>query len=136
MDIEVGGHSGLFMRRFYGGSHWETLHFTPQTLPSLISDSSQQVHDVSNRQNQPGIIEIKGLKTSTLRKAKQLHWTGEKKVQWGMSNVLKVSLQTTIYSLGLSWMVAATNCERVGDQLRNGTPVSAAGKTGHFDRRF
>ena len=37
---------------------------------------------------------------------------------------------------GLSWMVAATNCERVGDQLRNGTPVSAAGKTGHFDRRL
>jgi hypothetical protein len=32
-----------------------------------------------------------------------------------------------------SWMVAATNCERVGDQSRNGTPVSAAGKTGHFE---
>ena len=36
---------------------------------------------------------------------------------------------------GRSWMVAATNCERVGDQSRNGRPVSAAGKTGHFDRR-
>src|ERR1700728_4474050 len=34
-----------------------------------------------------------------------------------------------------SWMVAATNCERVGDQSRNGTPVSAAGKTSHFDCR-
>jgi hypothetical protein len=50
-------------------------------------------------QNQPGIIEIKGLKTSHLREVKQLHWTGEKYVQWGMSNVLKVSLQTTIHSL-------------------------------------
>jgi hypothetical protein len=29
-------------------------------------------------------------------------WTGEKSVQWGMSNVLKVSLQTTIYSLAES----------------------------------
>ena len=113
------------MRRFYGWSHWETLHFTPQTLPSLISDSSQKVHDVSDRQNQPGIIEIKGLKTSTLRKAKQLHWTGEKKVQWGVSNVLKVSLQTTIYSLAVrGWSqrrIASElgiNCETVRRYLR------------------
>jgi hypothetical protein len=33
-------------------------------------------------------------------------------------------------------MVAATNCERVGDQSRNGAPVSAPGKPGHFDRRL
>ncbi len=35
-----------------------------------------------------------------------------------MSNVLKVSLQTTIYSLSERGLVAATNCERLGDQSR------------------
>src|ERR1700739_1807368 len=50
-------------------------------------------------QNRPVIIEIKGSNPATLRKTKQLRGTWKKTVQWGMSNVLKVSLQTTIYSL-------------------------------------
>ena len=50
-------------------------------------------------QNQPVIIEIKEVKPPILRKAKQLRETGRKSVQWSISNVLKVSLQTTIYSL-------------------------------------
>jgi hypothetical protein len=82
-------------------------------------------------QNQPGIIEIKGSKPATLKKAKQLHWIGEKSVHWGMLNVLKVSLQTTIRSLAeRGW-----SQRRIGDKSRNGTPLSAAGKTGHFDPR-
>jgi hypothetical protein len=39
-------------------------------------------------------------KPATLSKAKQLHRTRNKQVQWGMSNVLKV-MQTTIYSLAV-----------------------------------
>jgi hypothetical protein len=36
------------------------------------------------------------------------------------------------YSIYRSWMVAATNCGRVGDQSRNGAQVSAPGIPGHF----
>jgi len=45
-----------------------------------------------------------------------------------MSNVLKVSLQTTMYSLAPTRMVAAAHCEGVGDQPGNGRPVFAAAK--------
>jgi hypothetical protein len=38
------------------------------------------------------------------------------------------------YSIYRSWMVAAANCGRVGDQSRNGAQVSAPGIPGHFDR--
>jgi hypothetical protein len=38
-------------------------------------------------------------KPATLRKAKLLRGTGDKSVQWSMSNFRKMSLQTTIYSL-------------------------------------
>jgi hypothetical protein len=48
-------------------------------------------------QNRPVIIDLR--KAATLRKTKLLHGTGRKAVQWSMSNVLKVSLETTIYSL-------------------------------------
>jgi hypothetical protein len=50
-------------------------------------------------QNHPGIIEIKGLKTSHFKECKTAPWGQEQTGSMGMSNVLKVSLQTTIYSL-------------------------------------
>jgi hypothetical protein len=53
-----------------------------------------------------------------------------------MSNVLKVSLQTTIYSLAPARLVAAPDSTRSRDQPRHRRPifiVGAAGKTGHFD---
>jgi hypothetical protein len=50
-------------------------------------------------QNQPGIIEIKGLKTSHSKESKTAPWDLGKSGSMGMSNVLKVSLQTTIYNL-------------------------------------
>jgi predicted transcriptional regulator len=45
------------------------------------------------------IFEIKGSKPATLRRKKRLCWAWENPVQWGMSNVLKVSLQVTIRNL-------------------------------------
>jgi hypothetical protein len=50
-------------------------------------------------QNQPLKVEIKGFKPATLWNRKQLLRTARMRAQWGMSNVLKVSLQATIYSL-------------------------------------
>ena len=77
-------------------------------------------------QNRPAIIEINGLKTATLRKAKQLRVTVKETVQWGMSNVLKVSLQTTIHSLAdLGWpqrriaRELGINRETVGQEPEN-----------------
>ena len=70
-------------------------------------------------QNRPAIIEIKGLKTATLRKAKQLRVTVKETVQWGMSNVLKVSLQTTIYSFSRSRVVSAPDCTRTWHKSRD-----------------
>src|SRR6516225_4107009 len=82
-------------------------------------------------QNRPAIIEIKRLKTSHFKESKTApRGTGEKSVQWGMSNVLKVSLQTTIYSLadrGWSQRRIASelgiNRETVGRYLRLAKPA-------------
>jgi hypothetical protein len=86
-------------------------------------------------QNQPVIIEIKEVKPPILRKAKQLRETGRKSVQWSISNVLKVSLQTTIYSLAQrGWSQrriakeSGINRETVGRYLR--LPKSAISITG------
>src|SRR3984893_1229282 len=78
-------------------------------------------------QNQPGIIEIKGLKTSHFKESKtaprDLEQTGSMgHVECPQSEPANNDLQPR-----RSWMVAATNCERVGDQSRDGTPVSAPG---------
>ena len=73
-------------------------------------------------QYRPAIIEINGLKTATLRKAKQLRVTVKETVQWGMSNVLKVSLQTTIHSLADLRMASAPDCTRAWDQPRDRWP--------------
>src|SRR5258708_11157130 len=42
---------------------------------------------------------LRGSKPATFWNRKQLLWTARMRDQWGMSNVLKVSLQTTIHSL-------------------------------------
>src|ERR1700754_2256263 len=55
-------------------------------------------------QNQPLKVEIKGFKTSHFLEPKTVPQDRAERDQWGMSNVLKVSLQTTIYSLhGRGW---------------------------------
>jgi hypothetical protein len=51
--------------------------------------------------------------------------------QWGMSNILKVSLQATIYSLhDRGW-----SRRRIARELEIDWAVFAVGKTSHFDRR-
>jgi len=104
--------------------------------PRFISCSLLGYYVSAISQNQPGIIEIKGLKTSHFKESKtaprDLEQTGSMgHVECPQSEPANNDLQP-----GQSWMVAATNCERVGDQSRNGTPVSAASKTGHFDHRL
>jgi hypothetical protein len=114
----------------------------PKVLISYSRDSpdhAQRVLDLAMSaisQNQPGISEIKGLKTSHFKESKtapldrgEIGSMGH--VECPQSEPANNDLQPC-----RSWMVATTNCERVGDQSRNSTPVSAAGKTGHFDRRL
>jgi hypothetical protein len=85
-------------------------------------------------QNQPGIIEIKGLKTSHFKESKTAPLDRGEIGSMGHVECPQSEPANNDLQPGRSWMVATTNCERVGDQSRNGTPVSAAGKTGHFDR--
>jgi hypothetical protein len=86
-------------------------------------------------QNQPGIIEIKGLKTSHFHESKTAPLDRGEIGSMGHVESPQSEPANNDLQPGRAWMVAATNCERVGDQSRNGTPVSAASKTGHFDRR-
>src|ERR1700736_870474 len=87
-------------------------------------------------QNQPGIIEIKGLKTSHFQERKTAPLDRGEIGSMGHVECPQSEPANNDLQPGRAWMVAATNCERVGDQSRNGTPVSAAGKTGHFDHRL
>ena len=50
-------------------------------------------------QTRPAIIEIKGLQNSHFKESKTAPWDWLETFRWGMSNVLKVGLQTTICSL-------------------------------------
>src|ERR1700758_3619160 len=86
-------------------------------------------------QNRPGIIEIKGLKTSHFKESKTapLDW-GEigsmGHVECPQSEPANNNIQPS-----RSRMVAATNSERVWDQSRNGGAVFAVVKTGRYDCR-
>src|SRR5258708_32533092 len=79
---------------------------------------------------------LRGSKPATSWKRKQLLWTARMRDQWGMSNVLKVSLQTTIHSLydrGWSRRRIARELgidrETVGRYLRLAKPaISTPGK--------
>src|SRR5271165_3535675 len=86
-------------------------------------------------QTRPAIIEINGLKTSHFKESKTAPFhRGEigsmGHVQSPQSESANNDLQP-----GRSRMVAATDCERTGDQSRDSGPVFAVGKTGHFDHR-
>jgi hypothetical protein len=67
-------------------------------LEEVANETTRQMAELVERylsaisQNQPSIIEIKGLKTSHFKESKTCsRGTVDKSVQWGMSNVLKVS---------------------------------------------
>ena len=87
-------------------------------------------------QNRPVIIEIKGLKTSHFKESKTAPLDRGEIGSMGHVECPQSEPANNDLQPGRTWMVAATNCERVGDQSRNGTPVSALGKTSHFDRRL
>jgi hypothetical protein len=89
-------------------------------------------------QNQPEMIEIKGLKTSRFKESKTAPLDREEIGSLGMSNVLKVSLQTTIYKF-TAWPIV----DGRSDELRVSWGSIAkryAGicgwQNGHFDRRL
>jgi hypothetical protein len=87
-------------------------------------------------QNRPVIIEIKGPKTSHFKENKTAPRDREEigsmeHVECPRSEPANIDIQ-----LGPARMVATANCERVGDQSRNGGSVLAAAKTGHFGRRL
>ena len=101
-----------------------------------MAESAKRQHVSAISQNQPGIIEIKGLKTSHFKESKTAPLDRGEIGSMGHVECPQSEPANNDLQPGRTWMVAATNCERVGDQSRNGTPVSGAGKTGHFDRRL
>src|ERR1700733_13968797 len=107
---------------------------SPAQNRATATDSTVAMSAIS--QNQPGIIEIKGLKTSHFKESKTAPLDRGEIGSMGHVECPQSEPANNDLQPGRSWMVAATNRERVGDQSRNGTPVSAAGKTGHFDHRL
>ena len=72
----------------------------PNCVVAMLPSSRHQLTVLSAvTQNQPLKVEIKGVKTSRFLEQKTALGTTQMRDQWGMSNVLKVSLQATIYSL-------------------------------------
>jgi hypothetical protein len=98
--MELRGHclassTQLFTPRFIG-QHCQTFIHTVKARAGVATS-----HFLSAVGQKPSIDSrnLRASKPATLTKAKQLHWPEQKQVQWRMSNVLNVSLQTTIYSL-------------------------------------
>src|ERR1700731_2331208 len=86
-------------------------------------------------QNRPVMIEIKGPKTSHFKENKTAPRDREEIGSMGHVECPQSEPANPDIQLGPARMVAAANCEGVGDQSRNGRSVFAAAKTGHFDRR-
>jgi len=87
-------------------------------------------------QNRPVIIEIKGLKTSHFKESKTAPLDREEIGSMGHVECPQSEPANNDIQLGPARMVAAANCEGVGDQSGNGRSVFAAAKTGRFDRRL
>src|ERR1700756_4690635 len=85
-------------------------------------------------QNRPVIIEIKGLKTSHFKENKTAPRDLEENGSMGHVERPQSEPANNDIQLGPARMVAATNCEGVGDQSGNGQSVFTAAKTGQFDR--
>src|SRR5271166_4983019 len=86
-------------------------------------------------QTRPAIIEIKGLKTSHFKESKTAPWDRGEIGSMGHVQCPQSESANNDLQPGRSRMVAATDCERVGDQSRDSRPVFALGKTSHFDHR-
>src|SRR5437899_6370566 len=97
-----------------------------QNRPAFLSAISQ---------NQPVIIEIKGLKTSHFKEDKTAPLGREEIGSMGHVECPQSEPANNDIQLGPARMVAATNCQGVGDQSRDGRSVFAVAKTGPFGRR-
>src|SRR5271157_2324913 len=86
-------------------------------------------------QTRPAIIEIKGLKTSHFKESKTAPWDRGEIGSMGHVQCPQSESANNDLQPGRSRMVAATDCERAGDQSRDSRPVFALGKTSHFDCR-
>jgi hypothetical protein len=87
-------------------------------------------------QNQPLRVEIKGFKTSHFLEQKQLRGTARMQDQWGMSNVLKVSLQETICTLDRRGWSRRRIARELGIDRETVGRYFAVSKTSHFDPRL
>jgi putative transposase len=108
-------------------------------LKRVVADQAVQIQILKVSaigQNRPVIIEIKEVKTSHFKESKTAPRDREKigsmeHVECPQSEPANYDIQ-----LGPAGLVAAANCQRTGDQSRNGGPVFTAVKTGHFDHRL
>src|SRR3979411_2339532 len=103
-------------------------------MSSKLAAWSDTVSAIS--QNRPVIIEIKGIKTSHFKESKTAPRDRDEIGSVGHVECPQREPAQHDIGLGPARMVAAANCEGVGDQSRNGRSVFAAAKTGHFDHRL
>src|ERR1700751_2801386 len=87
-------------------------------------------------QNRPVIIEIKGLKSSHFKENKTAPRDLEENGSMGHVERPQSEPANNDIQLGPARMVAATNCEGVGDQSGKGESLFRAAKPGHFARRL
>jgi hypothetical protein len=86
-------------------------------------------------QNRPAIIEIKGLKTSHFKEKKTAPRDRDGNGSMGHVERPQSEPANNDIQLGPARMVAATNCEGVGDQSGNGQSVFTAAKTNSLVHR-
>jgi hypothetical protein len=130
----------LFRRNFYfrrmQTTHCESkLATTWKRNQVAVCWQSQATKPEEGKKRLPCVLSVSDQsKPATLRKQNSSIGPGRNRFN-GACRMPQSEPANNDLQLGGSWMVAATNCERVGDQSRNGTPAPALGKTGHFDHR-
>src|SRR5215471_9495081 len=98
----------------------------------MLEGSAQDTSVSAISQNQPGIIEIKGLKISHFKESKTAPLDPGEIGSMGHVECPQSEPANNDLQPGRAWMVTATDSERVGDQSRNGRSLSAVGKYGCF----
>src|SRR5208282_3532794 len=80
-------------------------------------------------QTRPATIEIKDLKTSHFKESETAPWNRGEIGSMGHGECTQSESANNDLQPGRSRMVAATDCERAGDQSRDSGPVFGVGKT-------
>jgi hypothetical protein len=119
---------------------WQTRQFHTETIGTgyekKFAKRTQKARLSAVSQNRPVMVEIKGVKTSHFMERKTTPVACLDAGLMGHVERPQSELSNHDIESARSRMVPATHCPGTGDQSGNGWPVSAIGKTGHFDHRL